>query len=104
MQSLTKRRMSPGRLDALLRSSAGVGCRVEAELTDGWFNTVYRVLLDDDRPAVVRLAPSADVEVLRYERGILSTEAMVYRRLAAKRASYPLDAAIWERSQPCDAG
>jgi aminoglycoside phosphotransferase (APT) family kinase protein len=83
MQSLTKRRMSPGRLDALLRSSMGVGCRVETELTDGWFNTAYRVLLDDDRPAVVKLAPPADVEVLRYERGILTTEAMVYRRIAA---------------------
>jgi hypothetical protein len=52
-------------------------------LTDGWFNTAYRVLLDDDRPAVVKLAPPPDVEVLRYERGILATEAMVYRRIAA---------------------
>ncbi|MGR6974871.1 phosphotransferase family protein [Streptomyces cynarae] len=83
MQSQTKRQMSPDQLDALLRSTAGIGCRLETELTDGWFNSAYRVLLDDGRPAVVKLAPPAGAAVLRYERGILATEAMVYRRLAA---------------------
>jgi aminoglycoside phosphotransferase (APT) family kinase protein len=83
MQSLTKRRMSPDELDMLLRTSTGTGCRVEGELTDGWFNTAYRVLLDDGRPAVVKLAPPADAAVLRYELGIMATEAMVYRRIAA---------------------
>ncbi|MER6348073.1 phosphotransferase family protein [Streptomyces sp. NPDC001595] len=82
MQSLTKRRMSPDELDAMLRAATGVGCRVERELTDGWFNTAYRVRLDDGRPAVVKLAPPADAAVLRYELGIMDTEAMVYRRIA----------------------
>jgi aminoglycoside phosphotransferase (APT) family kinase protein len=83
VQSQTKRRLSPEDLDALMSSSAGIGCRLETELTDGWFNTAYRVLLDDGRAAVVKLAPSPGVPVLRYERGILATEAMVYRRIAA---------------------
>ncbi|MFC5661696.1 phosphotransferase family protein [Kitasatospora misakiensis] len=83
MQSRTKRHLTSAELDALLRGSAGLGCRLEHELTDGWFNSAYRVQLDDGRPAVVKLAPPADAPVLRYERGILGTEAMVYRRLAA---------------------
>lgn len=83
MQSLTKRRVSPDELDALLRASTGTGCRLEGELTDGWFNTAYRVVLDDGGPAVVKLAPPADAAVLRYELGIMATEAMVYRRLAS---------------------
>ncbi|MFI6039757.1 phosphotransferase family protein [Streptomyces sp. NPDC051315] len=83
MQSQTKRHLSPRELDALLRASTGSGCRVETELTDGWFNTAYRVLLDDGRPAVVKVAPPPGAAVLRYERGILATEAMVYRRIAA---------------------
>jgi aminoglycoside phosphotransferase (APT) family kinase protein len=83
MQSLTKRRMSPDELSALLRASTGMGCRVERELTDGWFNSAYRIVLDDGRPAVVKLAPPADAAVLRYELGIMETEAMVYRRLAS---------------------
>ncbi|WP_225850439.1 phosphotransferase family protein [Streptomyces sp. HPF1205] len=82
MQSQTKRSLSPAELDALLRARTGAGCRVEAELADGWFNTAYRVLLDDGRPAVVKIAPPAGVDVLRYERGIMATEAMVYRRVA----------------------
>ncbi|MFD5270442.1 phosphotransferase family protein [Streptomyces sp. NPDC058335] len=83
MLSNTKRQLAPADLDALLRGSTGIGCRLEAELTDGWFNTAYRVLLDDGRPAVVKLAPHDDVPVLRYERGIMATEAMVYRLAAA---------------------
>ncbi|MFG2271174.1 phosphotransferase family protein [Streptomyces chartreusis] len=82
MQSLTKRHLSPEDLDALLLGSLGSGCRLEAELTDGWFNTAYRVRLDDGRRAVVKVAPLPDTSVLRYERGILATEAMVYRRIA----------------------
>ncbi|WP_406433793.1 aminoglycoside phosphotransferase family protein [Streptomyces sp. NBC_00631] len=82
MQSLTKRRLSATELDTLLREATGVGCRLEEELTDGWFNTAYRVRLDDGRPAVVKLAPPAEAPVLRYEHGIMATEAMVYRRLA----------------------
>ncbi|MEU9449404.1 aminoglycoside phosphotransferase family protein [Streptomyces sp. NPDC048277] len=83
MQSLTKRRLSAAELDALLRAATGLGCRLEAELTDGWFNTAYRVRFDDGRTAVVKLAPPAGAPVLRYERGIMATEVMVYRRLAS---------------------
>ncbi|MEU1181167.1 aminoglycoside phosphotransferase family protein [Streptomyces sp. NPDC005820] len=83
MQSLTKRRLSAEELDALMRGATGAGCRLEAELTDGWFNTAYRVRFEDGRAAVVKLAPSVGTPVLRYERGIMATEAAVYRRLAS---------------------
>ncbi|WUD73901.1 aminoglycoside phosphotransferase family protein [Streptomyces sp. NBC_00510] len=83
MKSLTKRALTAGQLAALLRESAGLGCSVEAELTDGWFNAAYRVRLDDGRPAVVKIAPPPDALVLRYERGIMATEVMAHRRMAA---------------------
>ncbi|MFE5581329.1 hypothetical protein [Kitasatospora sp. NPDC056531] len=38
MRSRTKRHLTPVALDALVRGSAGVGCRLEHELTDGWFS------------------------------------------------------------------
>lgn len=47
---------APDQLDALLLADAGAGCQVESELSDGWFSAVYRVRLDDGRPAVVKLA------------------------------------------------
>ena len=83
MQSQTKRLLTAEQLDAMLRRSSGTGCRLEGELTDGWFNSAYRVRLDDGRPAVVKVAPPDGVPVLRYERGIMATEAMVYRQLDA---------------------
>ncbi|MFV2118581.1 aminoglycoside phosphotransferase family protein [Streptomyces sp. Act-28] len=39
--------------------------------------------LDDGRPAVVKITPSPDAEVLRHEGGIMATEAMVHRRIAS---------------------
>ncbi|EEP72216.1 phosphotransferase [Micromonospora sp. ATCC 39149] len=83
VQSTTKRRLSPDALDTMLRAAMGVGCHVEAELCDGWFNTAYRIRLDDGRGAVVKLAPPRQAPVLRYERGILATEALVYRLASA---------------------
>ncbi|WP_165986028.1 phosphotransferase family protein [Streptomyces sp. YIM 98790] len=83
MESRTKRHLTADQLDALLREATGVGCRLEAELTGGWYNAAYRVVLDDGRPAVVKIAPPSEVPVLRYERGIMATEAMVYRRAGA---------------------
>ncbi|GAB3108379.1 aminoglycoside phosphotransferase family protein [Streptomyces calidiresistens] len=89
MESRTKRVLTPADIDAALRASAGFGCRVEEELTDGWFNTAHRVVLDDGRPAVVKFAPGPGAPVLRYERGILATEAMVHRRLASVALPLP---------------
>ncbi|MEV3854763.1 aminoglycoside phosphotransferase family protein [Streptomyces sp. NPDC050095] len=48
------------------------------ELDGGTFNTVFRVRSSADQRLVVKLAPEADVPVLRYEEGILGTEAWFY--------------------------
>lgn len=86
---------SPDALSALLRASTGMGCRVERELTDGWFNTTYRIVVDDGRPAVVKPARPADAAVPCHEPGIMETEAMVYRRLASLPAeSVPASALL----------
>ncbi|WP_246001358.1 phosphotransferase family protein [Allorhizocola rhizosphaerae] len=89
MQSLTKRRLAPDELGEMLNATMGIGCRVESELSDGWFNTAYRVRLSDGRTAIVKLAPPREVPVLRYERGIIATEALVYR-LASTIPGVPL--------------
>ncbi|MEV0531912.1 aminoglycoside phosphotransferase family protein [Kitasatospora sp. NPDC050463] len=81
MESLSKRRLDAPALDALLHRSLGQGGRLERELTGGMFNTAYRARLFDGRTVLVKIAPPADLPVLRYERGILGTEAAVYRQL-----------------------
>lgn len=89
VESLTKRVVDEPALDAMLRAAIGVGCRIEGELVDGWFNTAYRVRLSDGRAAIAKIAPPPEVPVLRYERGIMATEALVYR-LAGGRDGIPL--------------
>jgi aminoglycoside phosphotransferase (APT) family kinase protein len=69
------------RLEAAL-AKAGVSwdqvtdCR---GLTGGTFNDVHLVSLADDIRLVVKIPPGPAVPVLRYERGILGTEALYYR-------------------------
>ncbi len=51
------------------------------ELTGGTFNSVFHVVTSDGTALVAKLAPGADMPVLRYERDILATEARFYERV-----------------------
>jgi aminoglycoside phosphotransferase (APT) family kinase protein len=53
-----------------------VGCR---SLAGGTFNAVHLVGLADGTKLVVKIPPDPAVPVLRYERGILTTEALYYQ-------------------------
>jgi aminoglycoside phosphotransferase (APT) family kinase protein len=48
-------------------------------LTGGTFNAVYLVSLADGTRLVVKIPPGPETPLLRYERGILATEALYYR-------------------------
>jgi aminoglycoside phosphotransferase (APT) family kinase protein len=48
-------------------------------LAGGTFNTVHRVVLTDGTRLVVKIPPDPAIPVLRYEQGILGTEALYYR-------------------------
>jgi aminoglycoside phosphotransferase (APT) family kinase protein len=52
------------------------GCR---KLAGGTFNAVHQVDLAGGGSLVVKLPPGPDTPVLRYEQGILATEALYYR-------------------------
>lgn len=69
------------RLTAAL-AGAGVSWDQVADcrsLAGGTFNTVYLVELADGTGLVIKIPPGPDTPVLRYERGILETEALYYR-------------------------
>ncbi|WP_248959115.1 phosphotransferase family protein [Sphaerisporangium perillae] len=78
MESRTKRRLSAAQLDALIRGALGTGVRSTEELTDGFANAVWLITLEDDRRVVLKVAPPPDLPMLRYERELLRTEAVVY--------------------------
>lgn len=75
MDSRTKRRLSLAELDALARRALGTGVASATELTDGYANAVWRLVLDDGRQVVLKLSPPPDLDQLSYERNLLRTEA-----------------------------
>lgn len=74
-------------------AGAGVGWDEVADcraLDGGTFNSVFRVRRAGGTGIVVKLAPGPDVPVLRYEQGILGTEAAYYEAVrAATRVPVP---------------
>jgi fructosamine-3-kinase len=67
-----------------------VGCR---SLAGGTFNAVWLVTLADGTRLVVKIPPGPDTPILRYERGILATEALYYQ-LAGRCGNVTVPAVI----------
>lgn len=89
-ESLTKRRLDGATLRALVHDAFGPGAAIAraAELTDGFFNTAFRLLLTDGRDVVLKASPPRDAPVLTYERDLMRAEAEFFR--AARAATVPL--------------
>lgn len=62
-------------------------------LTGGTFNAVYLVTLVDGTRLVVKIPPGAETPLLRYEQGILATEALYYQ-LAGQCAGVTVPAVV----------
>jgi aminoglycoside phosphotransferase (APT) family kinase protein len=76
--------MADASTDLLSAALAGAGVSWDLvadqrRLTGGTFNAVYVVSLADGARLVVKIPPGPDTPLLRYERGILGTEALYYR-------------------------
>ena len=82
MQSLSKTPVSLEAAARIAEKHLG-GARVTEfrELTDGFFNAAYFIGLDDGRRCVLKVAPPADVRVLRYEKNIMAAEVDAMRRV-----------------------
>ncbi|PSL56287.1 fructosamine-3-kinase [Saccharothrix carnea] len=89
VDSLTKRRLSAAELDALIRRVLGVPLAAHVELTEGMFNTAYRLTAADGRETVLKVAPPPDVPLLTYERDLMRTEALAFELMAAHGLPVP---------------
>lgn len=79
-ESRTKTRLTLQAVDALTRDVlGGRGTRAMSELTEGYFNTAYRLELEDGQSFVLKVAPPADVPVLTYEHGLMRGEVEAMR-------------------------
>lgn len=71
------------------------------QLGGGTYNTVFRVHRTDDTPLVVKLAPGPGEPILRYENGILATEARYYEAARAV-PDVPVPEALLPLTLPAD--
>jgi aminoglycoside phosphotransferase (APT) family kinase protein len=84
MDSLTKISLNPADLCRIVSQAFGPGVDVlsSQELTDGWFNTIHALELSDGQSVVLKVAPKADVPVLRYEKRLMAAEVAVLQLLS----------------------
>jgi aminoglycoside phosphotransferase (APT) family kinase protein len=110
VESVTKNRQPVPVLRAMAARAYGAdlvpaGDHWVAELGYGFFNVVYRMLLQDGRQVVLKIAPPSRVEVLTYERDAMAVE-LTALRLIRERTSVPVpDIDFADQSRDlCDAG
>ena len=83
MESITKTPLNKEKIESLVKNAFGnkVNVITISELEDGWFNAIYLVALDDNREVVLKVAPSPEIKVLRYEKNIMNAEVEVMKLL-----------------------
>lgn len=89
MDSRTKQRLTTAQLGTLIRGALGTEVTSAEELRDGFANAVWLLTLDDGRQVVLKVAPPPDLDLLRYERALLRTEALVYHLAAPAGVPLP---------------
>jgi aminoglycoside phosphotransferase (APT) family kinase protein len=102
MRSPTQRSLAPAEVLAVVRASFGPAAAVvdHAELSGGGFATVCRVLLDDGRTVVLKVAPPSGVPLLRYERDLVAAEARYFRLVRAHAEAVPVPEVPHHGSDP----
>lgn len=94
MQSTTKNRQPVSVLKALVERAYGAaqvpeGADFAYEITEGWFNVAYRIVLRDGQQVVLKIAPPADIAVLTREVGMMRAE-LEAMRLVSTQTSVPV--------------
>lgn len=90
MESRTKFPVTADDLASVVASHlGGAGLAEATECTEGWFNAVHQLTLDDGRSCVLKIAPPPDVPVMRYEADIISSEVAALR-LIRRSTSVPV--------------
>lgn len=81
MDSITKRKLSNPEVNVLIREVFGDGFELKKlqELTDGWFNATYMIILNTEKEVVLKVLPPTEIKTLQYEQDIMYTEVEILR-------------------------
>jgi len=95
MKTATKPEISHTQANQLVQNHFGSKTTIQAfsELSDGWFNAGYLLTLSDGQEMVLKVAPDANVPMLRYEKNIMRAEIELMN-LVKKQTSLPIPAFI----------
>jgi aminoglycoside phosphotransferase (APT) family kinase protein len=90
VRSPTQRVLSRADLDRHVDAALGTGIRTATELSGGGFAAVWRLALLDGRVAVLKVGPTPDVPLLRYEADVITAEAEYFRLVCAGAPGVPV--------------
>ena len=102
VESISKTPVTAEQAAAVVERAFGPGAVLASftECTEGWFNAVHRLGLDDGSTCILKVAPPPQVRVLRYEHDLLTTEVEALR-LVRERTVLPVPEVLaWDRE--CD--
>lgn len=76
MESQTKTKLTAEQQKVVVAAAFGSHVNIiqSTELTGGYFNAAYDLLLSDGRATILKIAPSEEIVTLSYEQGIMATE------------------------------
>lgn len=81
MESHTKTKISNTQQELLVSTAFGdhITIKESKELTGGYFNAAYKILLSDGRSTILKVAPAQEIETLSYEHDIMVSEVSALR-------------------------
>lgn len=76
MDSITKSKISENQIRQLFKSAFGDKYILEGivELKDGYFNTAYSITAKDGFKTILKVAPSKEIKLMRYEKNLMRAE------------------------------
>ncbi|WP_052088147.1 phosphotransferase family protein [Paenibacillus wynnii] len=107
MESQTKTKISNQQQDLLVRTAFGdqIGIKESLELTGGYFNAAYKLLLSDGRSTILKVAPTEEIQTLSYEHNIMVSEVEALRLMKSKGIVPVPEVYAFDNSRevfPCD--
>jgi aminoglycoside phosphotransferase (APT) family kinase protein len=85
MNSITKTNISKDNIMQMVKKAFGEDTALKGvkELKGGFFNTSYLLTFQDNRKVVLKISPSRDIKVMRYEKDIMVNEVCVLNKISS---------------------
>lgn len=89
--SITQPKLNEEEIASIIKRAFGEKALITTleELKGGFFNTAYRIGIDEDKEYILKVAPSPETKVLRFEENIIETEVLVMELMSSQGIPVP---------------